>query len=73
MKSRLVDGKLIPPGSPEAAQLRQQQLAYEIQKTAKNRKASGNRGWLVEEEKQLSAWMRERDIAPLPPRKRGVP
>lgn len=68
MKSRLLKGKLIPPGSPEAAQLRQQQLAYEIAKTARNRKASGNRGWLVEEERQLSAWMRERGIAPLPPR-----
>ena len=36
MRSNLVNGKLIPPGSPVAAQVRHQQLVYEIGKLEKS-------------------------------------
>ena len=67
MKSRLdAHGKLIPPKSKEEAQVRQQQLSHELSKMNGNRKASGARGWLAAEEKQLSAWMKEHGVEPLP-------
>lgn len=77
MRSNLANGKLIPPGSPVAAQVRHQQLVYEIDKIERDPvqrdRASGCLGWLREEEKQLSAWMQAHDVQAIRPGPSAVP
>ena len=75
MRSRLVNGRILPPSSPQAARDRYMQLDYEITKIERldgdrRERAQGNLGWLRDEMRQLAAWMLDNGVLALPV---GVP